>query len=160
MESTAVRCCYKVLRQGTMACNASVLHTARHCDKTLRQDTTPRQKKVLQQGNAAGAVLHTARHCEKTLRQDTMARQCGKRCGKTLQKALRLFMQQGTTAKHCGRHYGKKTPRQDNCDKNTLRQETMTWHCGKKLRHVTWHCGMALRLNRKKGGEGGAFTTS
>ena len=104
MESTAVRCCYKVLRQGTMVCNAA----RRRCGKMLRQGTT------------------AVRCCCKVLRQDTTARQCGKRCGrlfgrhcgfacsKALRRALR---QEDTTTRHCGKK---------------LRH--VTWHCGMPLR--------------------------
>ena len=128
-DDVAVRCYEKVPLQGNAA--GAVLHTARHCDKTLRQDTTPRQRKVLQQGNAAGDVLHTARHCGKTLRQGNE-----RYYNKAMRQAL-CCIRQDTAKRHCG-----KTLWQGNAASAAERLSRR--HCG-------FSCSKALRQNTAAG---------
>ena len=110
------------LQQGNAA--GAVLHTGRHCDKTLRQDTAVRHYgKAIRQALRKDSPEDTADTCGKAQRQNTAA---------------------GITAR---RHHDK-TLRQKYTA--ALWQESAT--CGKKVRHVSWHCGMLLRLNRKKTG--------
>ena len=130
IESTAVRCFYKVLRQGTMARTAA----RRRCGKILRQGTTARRQALccIRQDTAT-------RHCGKTLRQGNAAgaaeRPSGRHCGFTCGKTPRQNTAAGTTAR---RHHDK-TPRQKyTAARNynmTLWQETATRDM--TLRHAT-----------------------
>ena len=95
------------LQQGNAA--GAVLHTARHCDKTLRQDTAVRHYgKAIRQALRKDSPEDTADTCGKAQRQNTAA---------------------GITAR---RHHDK-TLRQKYTA--ALWQESAT--CGKKVRHAT-----------------------
>ena len=134
------------LQQGNAA--GAVLHTGRHCDKTLRQDTATRYcGKTLRQGNTAGAAERlSGRHCgHACAAQDCCSsstcsslrrrqacshpslrmlpaspNNCHQICNKAMRQAL-CYIREDTATRHCDK---------------TLRQDTAVRHYGKAIRQA------------------------